>query len=189
MPIPEKKERYTYQDYCGWLDEQRWELIDGKPYNMTPAPSFHHQTIVGNIYSYLNYALKGKNCVPSIAPSDVVLSKDDVVQPDVFVVCDPEKITKENVQGAPDLVIEVLSPSTAKKDRWEKLKLYERFGVVEYILIDPDGQYAERYLQGAGGLFDQREIFDTNQRIPLRSISGLELPLWEVFGEEPPETS
>jgi Uma2 family endonuclease len=88
-------------------------------------------------------------------PTDVVLSDHDVVQPDVFVVCDERKISDQNIRGAPDLVVEVLSPATAGKDRWEKKHLYERAGVLEYILVDPDGQYVERFVLGEDGRFDR----------------------------------
>ncbi|HQH72395.1 MAG TPA: Uma2 family endonuclease, partial [bacterium] len=144
MPMPKTMEKYTYQDYCAWPDDERWELIGGIAYDMTPAPSFDHQNVAGTFYRLLGNALQGKTCVPGIAPVDVVLSEEDVVQPDVFVVCDPQKITGKNIQGAPDLVIEVLSPATAKKDRWEKKWLYEKSGVREYILIEVAAQFVER---------------------------------------------
>ena len=121
MPLPEETGiKFTYNDYLTWPDEERWELIDGHAYNMTPAPSFKHQKIVGNLYSLIKHNLAEKNCTPGIAPTDVLLSEHDVVQPDVFVVCDEKKITEANIRGAPDMVAEVLSPATALKDKREK---------------------------------------------------------------------
>lgn len=181
MAVAEKDARYTYQDYLTWMDDERWELIDGKAYNMTPAPSFRHQRIAGNFYRIIANALQGKPCVPGIAPTDVVLSDHDVVQPDVFVVCDKQKITEQIIRGGPDLVVEVASPSTAEKDRREKKSLYEAFGVREYILLYPDKQYAERFLLKRDGRFDPGEVFGPRQVMVLESLDALEVPLWEVF--------
>jgi Uma2 family endonuclease len=181
MPVAEKDARHTYQDYLTWLDDERWELIDGRAFNMTPAPSFRHQRVAGNFYRIIGNALQGKRCVAGIAPTDVVLSDHDVVQPDVFVVCDEQKITEQIIRGGPDLVVEVASPSTAEKDRGEKKSLYEAFGVREYILIYPDGQYAERFLLNRDGRFDRGEVFRPHQVMVLESLDGLEVPLWEVF--------
>jgi len=133
----QQQARYTVADYLNWPDDERWELIAGEVYNMSPAPTVKHQSIVGDFYNQLKQQLKGKSCVPYVAPLDVVLSDNDVVQPDVLVVCDPAKITEKNIQGAPDLVVEVLSPGTALKDMREKKALYERSGVREYVVIDP----------------------------------------------------
>jgi Uma2 family endonuclease len=129
----------------------------------------------------LKSALQGRLCIAGIAPADVVLSEHDVVQPDVFVVCDEQKITEQIIRGAPDLVLEVSSPVTAKKDRWGKKRLYESYGVREYILIDPDGQYAERFLLESDGRFDRGEVFAADELLVLRSLEEVEIPLREVF--------
>lgn len=181
MPLPEEHHRFTYEDYQTWPDDERWEILDGKAYNMTPAPTTRHQRIVGNIYHLLRTMLGGRRCLPGIAPTDVVLSAYDVVQPDVFVVCDPSKITEKNIQGAPDLIVEVLSPATARKDRWEKRALYQRFGVLEYLLVDPDGEYVERYSLGEGGRYDQGGVFSAEETLTLSSIEQVDIPLSEVF--------
>lgn len=89
----QQQARYTVADYLNWPDDERWELIAGEVYNMSPAPTVKHQSIVGDFYNQLKQQLKGKSCVPYVAPLDVVLSDNDVVQPDVLVVCDPAKIT------------------------------------------------------------------------------------------------
>jgi Uma2 family endonuclease len=181
MPIPKEKERYTYKDYCKWPDEERWELIDGVAYDMTPAPNFRHQDIAGNLFNILKNALKEKECVVGIAPTDIVLSEHDVVQPDVFVICDKDKITDKNIQGAPEFVAEILSPSTSQKDRWIKKELYEKYGVLEYLIIDPDGEYIERYLLGDNGEFDPGQAFDAEGVIQLKSLSGLEISVQDVL--------
>ena len=105
--IKHHQAHYTVADYMSWPDAERLELIAGEIYNMSHAPTIKHQGIVGNFYNQLKQQLKGTSWIPFIAPVDVVLSNDDVVQPDVLVVCDPAKITEKNIQGAPDLVVEV----------------------------------------------------------------------------------
>ena len=122
-----------------------------------------------------------------MAPTDVVLSEYDVVQPDVFVVCDEKKITEANIQGAPDLIVEVLSPATALKDKREKKVLYEKYAVKEYIIVDPAAQYVERFLLQEGGLYEKSEIFGPKEVLPLVSLKEIEIPLWEIFEVEEPK--
>jgi Uma2 family endonuclease len=136
---------YTYADYLTWSDGLRYELIDGHAYCMAPAPALAHQDVAGEIYLQARLALKGKKCRVFIAPVDVRLpeqsdadaSIDTVVQPDVFVVCDPNKLNQRGILGSPDWIVEVLSPSTAGHDQIIKRQLYERHGVREYWLIHP----------------------------------------------------
>ena len=99
MPVPQEKGKYTYQDYLTWNDDERWEIIDGVPYCMTPSPAPSHQECVRNIVTLLSNALKGKRCKPFVAPIDVVFSEHHVVQPDVFVICDPAKISRQERSG------------------------------------------------------------------------------------------
>ncbi|RLB87728.1 MAG: Uma2 family endonuclease [Deltaproteobacteria bacterium] len=188
MPLAQRKsgEKFTYADYVTWPDDERWELIDGEAYNMTPAPTTRHQVVVGSLYFLLRSLLAGKPCRGFVAPIDVVLSEHDVVQPDVFVVCDEKKITEANIQGAPDVVIEVLSPTTALKDRREKKRLYEKYGVKEYILVDPAGCYVERFLLADAGIYNSAEIFGPKEVLSVPSLEGIEIRLWEVFEVEGP---
>ena len=182
MPMPAQNDKYTYKDYLGWPDDERWEIIGGEAYAMTPAPGTTHQGISMTLSGIFFAALKGKACVPFAAPCDVVLSDSDVVQPDLLVVCDPAKITEKCVAGAPDLIIEILSPSSAAHDLRDKRFLYELHGVQEYIVIDPVGQYAHRYVLGQNGKYGTNEVFDSQQELPLLSLPGISLPLWTVFG-------
>ena len=132
---------YTLDDYYALPEDQRVELIDGYFYEML-APTFGHQTIGGEIYRQVaNYIMdKGGSCRPFIAPVDVQLDCDErtMVQPDVGIVCDPSKIKRFGIYGAPDFLVEVISPSTKKKDYIKKLAKYMEAGVREYWLIDPD---------------------------------------------------
>lgn len=136
---------YCYGDYLTWPDDTRYELIDGQAYAMSPAPDLAHQEVAGEIYLQARLALKNKPCRAFIAPVDVRLPKrdeaddliDTVVQPDVLVVCDSSKLGRRGVRGAPDWVVEVLSPATAGHDQIRKRTLYERCGVKEYWLVHP----------------------------------------------------
>ena len=150
MALAKKQEHYTVQDYLAWDDGERWELIGGIAYNMTPAPRLSHQSLVQNLFRSLDRQLQNAPCKLWLAPADVILSDEDVVQPDLFVVCDPKKMESDRVEGAPDFIAEVLSPSTAAKDRREKRALYEAHGVKEYWLVDPDARLVERYLLKKG---------------------------------------
>ena len=179
--------RYTVADYMSWPDDNRWELIAGEVYNMSPAPTIKHQGIVGDFYNQLKQQLKGKSCAPYVAPVDVVLSDDDVVQPDVLVVCDPAKITEKNIQGAPDLVVEVLSPGTALKDMREKKLLYERSGVREYVVIDPLEEYVQRFCLQNDGHYGSGDVFGPREVLPLRSLPEVEIQLSEIFDMNPSE--
>lgn len=177
------EKRFTYAEYCKWDDEQRWELIDGIPYNMTPAPAIKHQQLLGNLSLELMTYLKGKRCRSFVAPTDVVFDEFNVVQPDLLVVCDRSKITDANIQGAPDLVVEILSPSTSRKDRREKRALYERFGVKEYLVIDPINETVER-LRLVRGKYGNPDVFGWDESMKLAVFPELELNLWEIFEKE-----
>ncbi len=137
--------RHTYADYLGWPEDVRYELIDGVAYLMAPAPDLSHQDIAGEIYRQLANSLQDNPCRAFIAPVDVRLPEadeadeqvDTVVQPDVLVVCESSRLDRRGVRGAPDLVVEVLSPSTASHDHVRKRRVYERAGVREYWLVHP----------------------------------------------------
>ena len=138
-------QHHCYGDYLTWPDGIRYELIDGIAYAMSPAPDLAHQDVAGEIYLQARLALKGKPCRAFIAPVDVRLPNQDeadrhintVVQPDVMVVCDSGKLDRRGIRGAPDWIVEVLSPSTSGHDQIKKRDLYERHGVREYWLIHP----------------------------------------------------
>jgi Uma2 family endonuclease len=180
-----RDDRYTWTDYLTWPDDERWEIIDGVAYSMAAAPSTRHQLVGGNLFSALHRNLRGSRCTPFIAPTDVRLSETDVVQPDILVVCDPAKITPSHIEGAPDLVVEVLSPSTSAKDLREKKRLYQRAGVAEYLVVDPLEMYAQRYALSAEGCYGEPEIFGAQETLPLLRLEGVVIALWEVFEVEP----
>lgn len=182
MPNAAEKlpQRFSWNEYKDWPEDERWELIDGQAWNMSAAPNIRHQRITGNLYRILGNRLQGKGCTPFIAPTDVLFDDYNIVQPDVLVVCDQDKITEANIQGAPDLVVEVLSPSNSTREKRLKRELYQRFGVKEYLLLDPVADMAERYLL-RDGEYGRSEVFAWHEEMPLVAIPELALPLWEIF--------
>ncbi|MCP4410482.1 MAG: Uma2 family endonuclease [Gammaproteobacteria bacterium] len=182
------KPHYTYRNYAGWPDDERWELIDGRAYNMTPAPTTAHQAVTTRLVGILFGLLRDHRCSVFTSPLDILLpvgeeEDEDVgttVQPDIVVICRPEIIRKKNIRGAPDWVIEVLSPSTAKKDEGIKRDCYQRAGVKEYWLAHPTDQTLIRYRlrDGAYGL---PEVFGHDDRIDLPVPEGAGIDLAEVF--------
>jgi Uma2 family endonuclease len=173
-------ERFTWTDYRSWRGDERWELIDGVAYAMSPAPSIKHQEVVGRLFSRIEQRLRGRSCQPFVAPTDVKLSEADVIQPDILVVCDPGKVLSSHIEGPPDLIVEVLSPGTAAKDLRDKKALYERAGVREYLVVDPLEHYAIRFLLGADG-YDKGTVYAADESVPLATLEAIEIPLAEVF--------
>ncbi len=170
MSLPLRdRERHTYRDYCAWSEDVRYEVVDGHAYLMAPAPSVDHATVAGEIFRQAGNALEGKRCRVFAAPVDVLLPTpeqradddvDTVVQPDVFVVCDATKIGAQRIRGAPDWVVEVLSPATAGHDQIVKRGVYERAGVREYWLVHPTDRVLtiHRSTNGHFGVPDVQEL-------------------------------
>lgn len=185
MPPINQEGHYTYADYCTWSDDERWELIGGVPYAMSPAPATKHQLISGELHRQLANFLKGKPAKVFAAPFDVRLNSDDkddtVVQPDLVVVCDSSKLDEKGYRGVPDLVIEILSPSTLNHDRVVKLEIYERTGVREYWIVDPDSQSVEVYLL-RNGCYD-KAVYSKMDIVPVDTLGGLGIDMQDVFGE------
>ncbi len=175
---------YTWNDYRSWDDGRRWEVIDGTAFDMSPAPSLPHQHIAGEIFGQMREFFKGRKCKPFIAPADVKLSDADIVQPDVFVVCQGDKIKESHLDGAPDLVVEVLSPWTARHDRLSKMDLYARHGVKEVWLVTPEPSMVELLVLHAGK-FTLEKTYGDDGVIESPSFPGLRIDLSSVFDFEP----
>ncbi len=143
MSIADKyRPQYKYEDYLIW--EGRWELIDGMPYAMSPAPAPNHQRINGDLFAIFKIALdKSCHTCKAYIPIDWKINENTVVQPDLLIVCD--EIKKKYLDFTPSLIIEILSPSTAYKDRHEKFELYEQEGVPYYLIVDPQFKKVEIY--------------------------------------------
>jgi Uma2 family endonuclease len=182
---------YTYADYLAWDDEERWEIINGVVYDMSPAPTTRHQLIlvelIAQIYFWLNQA--NKTCKAFIAPFDVRFPEGikrhdkiiDVVQPDLVVICDRRKIDENGCHGAPDFIIEILSPYTAQKDKEVKLKLYEKNNVNEYWLIEPTLNTVTVYLLQHSGRYGKPIHHTTQGMVEVQSLAGLFINLDLVF--------
>lgn len=181
---------YTVADYLTWPDDVRCELIDGTLYAMSPAPVIEHQRIVGTLHYELRQTLEKQregggcgSCELFVAPIDVVLSPKTVVQPDLIIVCDPAKLANgKYVDGAPDLVVEILSPSTAVKDKREKLRLYQTHRVSEYLVVDPHEHYAERYRLNAESRYGLPDILGSGDTLGLSLFNDHARTLGELFG-------
>ena len=180
MPLTKSTKKYTYQDYIKWPDDVKTEIINGEFYDMTPAPKIKHQKISRNLtWKFGKQVEKLKNCEFYEAPTDVVFDEYNVVQPDIFIVCDNTKITEDNIKGAPDLIVEIVSKSTELKDKREKKNLYEKFKVKEYIIVYPERDYIERFC-----LEDNKylapDIFNWDEKMKLETFD-IEINLWEIF--------
>ena len=189
LPVRKMEQHYTYRDYRQWPDDERWELIDGVAYAMS-APTFGHQEIVVELGRQFGNFLKGKDCRVVVAPCDVFFYRlreqdeddiDTVVQPDVLVVCDRDKIRDRGVWGAPDLVVEILSPSTSRKDQNEKFNLYQRSGVKEYWVVDPKGHWLQQYLKGDDGLFAPEVTLDGTGTLECQVLPGLAIDIGSLW--------
>ena len=184
MPLQQENERYTYADYCTWDDSERWELIEGIPYAMSPAPTQAHQSISVKLSWQLQSFLNGKPCKLFTAPFDVRLNAANedytVVQPDLLVVCDHIKDGK-CCNGAPDLVIEIISPSTARHDRLVKYNLYKGAGVREYWIVDPETKTVSVNVLG-DGTYSAYAYGDTDTA-PVSVLPDCTINLQDVFAD------
>lgn len=190
--INNKGQKWTYADYLTWDDGQRWELIEGAAYCMSPAPGRNHQYVQAALVTQFFSYLRGKPCEVYGSPFDVRLSeKSDasdnyvktVVQPDLLVVCDKAKLDDRGCNGAPDLVIEILSPSTAAVDFKNKFDLYQRFAVLEYWIIHPAEQTLLVYKRGADGLYGAADRYAGDDQVPVPLLGDLVIELAEVFAK------
>lgn len=188
MALPAKQERYTYADYLLWEGPERYELIDGDAV-MLSAPSTVHQLISGELYRQLANYLEGKKCRVIAAPFDVRLfeEKDDrpedvqtVVQPDISVICDRDKLDEHGCKGAPDLTLEILSPTNAYHDLLVKLDLYQRAGVREYWVVSPEDKTVNVFLLD-GDALALRKVYGPNDLAKVHVLDGCFIELSKVF--------
>ncbi len=186
-------ERYTYADYLTWDDGERWELIDGKRYNMTPTPHHNHQLILGALLMQLYPGTKGKAWEIYMAVFDVRLPFDgkadhqvtNVVQPDISVFSDSSKLDERGGIGVPEFIIEILTPFTSRKDRHLKFNLYEKAGVKEYWLVSLEDELVEIYVLGADKKYGRPQRFIETDTVRLTALPGLTVDLSRVFPEKP----
>ena len=181
MGLPRRDlEHHTYGDYLAGPEDVRYELIDGIAYAMSPAPTVSHQEVVLELSRQIDEALDASACRVLIAPLDVRLPRGDeadaavdtVVQPDLLVVCDPTRIDERGVRGAPDWIIEVLSPATAAHDQVVKRDLYERAGVREYWLVHPTDRIVTIY-RLENGRYGRPDIAELTGETAPQAVPGV----------------
>ncbi|RDC56489.1 Uma2 family endonuclease [Pedobacter chinensis] len=180
---------YSYANYLNWLFPERVELIKGKIFKMSPAPSSVHQEITGNIFVKLANFLKKQPCKVYISPFDVRFPKESnsdkaiftVLQPDICVICDRNKIDARGCIGAPDLVVEVLSPGNTKIELLHKYQVYEEFGVKEYWVVSQSDQSILIYTLNDSGKFQPSKLFTLSEKVTSSVLPGFELVLDDVF--------
>jgi len=180
---------YSYADYLQWTFDERLELIKGKIFKTTPAPAAVHQRLSWIISGELYNFLKNKPCDAYAAPFDVRLPRKGenedkqiftVVQPDVCIICDPSKVDDRGCTGAPDIVIEILSPGNNRKEIQNKYEAYEESGVKEYWIISPQDETFLKYTL-LGSKYQPSKLMTTGAIITTEILPGFELPLDTLF--------
>jgi Uma2 family endonuclease len=184
-----KKAFFSYRDYQAWNKDERCEIIRGEASLMTPAPPRRHQEISVELARQFSNFLLGKTCRVYTAPFDVrlgyELKRDEdihtVVQPDISVVCDQARLDEKGCLGAPELIIEIISPATSRRDWKDKFLLYEEFGVREYWIVDPAGQTVVIFSLGADGRYGRPTVYTEEDKIAVGLLEGLIIELESVF--------
>jgi len=185
------KKRYTFADYLTWADDIRRELIDGF-IKMMAGTSLRHGRVSRNIGRYLDgYIVSSKcGCEVYYAPIDVLLPKNgetendkiyDVVQPDIFVVCGEHKCDANAFLGAPDMIVEILSPSNRKRDLFDKFFLYQKSGVREYWIADPEVKAVTVYIMQQDGEYNDGNIYPTGKKVPVHTFGGHLIDVNDIF--------
>ena len=187
MPLPQEK-RYSYADLLDWDEQERMELIYGEIRMMSP-PSRVHQEITGELFAQLHAYLKGKTCKVYPAPFGVRLFEkngdhpydvDTLVEPDISVICDPGKLDDAGCKGAPDLILEVLSPSTQRHDRLTKFNLYQQAGVREYWIVDPEARVVLVHTL-EDGHYHSHAAYSAGASVPVGVLEDCRIDLSTVF--------
>ena len=183
MGVLEEKIKFTYEDYLHLPDDgKRYQIIEGELF-VVPAPIPYHQDILGNLLVILrNFVDRHKLGKVYCAPCDIILSNEDVVQPDIFFISEERKhiISDKNIQGTPDFIVEILSPYTLKLDKIQKRKLYQRFKVKEYWLVDPERKEVEALVL-KGEDFESLGVFRGGDSFESPLLKGLRLGLKDIF--------
>lgn len=191
VPVSDVNKRYTVRDYFDLPAGSSCELIRGEMRPVPTAPGEPHDSALIALGSLIVGFIRGRSgdgsnetsCGVFVEPVDVVLAPDTVVHPDIVVVCDLGRLANDRyVDGAPDMVVEVLAPETADLDRTGKRALYEEAGVDEYVIVAPEERLVEIYRQCPAGGFAPPEILGPADSLTFRTLPLLEVPVFEVFG-------
>lgn len=174
------KRHYTWADICALPEGVRAEIIDGEFFDMSAAPALLHQQVLRALNESFQTQFKGHECEVFFAPVDVKLADDSVVEPDLLVVCDPNQLQGTHVEGAPALVVEILSPSSSLHDRWRKMRLYARAGVAEYWIVDPVARMVEIYARDGAG-YRLHGSFGPGEKAVSAKFATLRVKVDELF--------
>lgn len=192
MASPAEKTGYTFADCLGWDEKERAEIIGGEVLMMAP-PSRIHQKISGEIFRQLANFLEGKRCEVYSAPFGVRLFEKDgdrpedvdtVVEPDITVVCDTSRLDQHGCKGAPELVMEILSPSSRRHDMLVKLNLYQRAGVREYWIVNPEDRTVQVMLLDSKGYLRIHEDYGQEDTAVVNVLEGCTIDLTKVFSPQ-----
>ncbi|MEW6624731.1 MAG: Uma2 family endonuclease [Bacillota bacterium] len=192
MPLLNPERKYSYADYLTWDEDERWEIIDGVLY-MQAAPSRIHQEILMELSKQIANYLTDKICRVYPAPFCVRLpgvndiNDEDiknVVEPDITIVCDTSKLDDNGCKGAPDMIIEIISPSTAKKDKIVKFNKYEKAGVKIYWVVEPDQKLLSVFYLQSDGRYGRPEMYTDEDKISVTIFPDLDIDLKSVFNKE-----
>ena len=180
---------YSYAHYLTWLFDDRVELIKGQIFKMSPAPSRFHQEISGHLFNLIYNHLRNQSCKVYNAPFDVRFPKESlddkdiytVLQPDICVICDKSKLDDKGCIGAPDIVVEILSPGNNKMELLNKYNVYQEFGVKEYWVVSPTEKTFLKYTLDENGRYQPSKLFTLSEKVHSAILPGFLLDLDEVF--------
>ncbi|MBF0205580.1 MAG: Uma2 family endonuclease [Oligoflexia bacterium] len=189
MAFPKPEKTYSYADYLTWDESERWEIIGGIPY-MQAAPSTKHQEVLMEISRQISNYLSGKSCKVYPAPFCVRLDLDEndnnvknVVEPDITIACDKSKIDDKGHKGAPDMIVEILSPSSGRNDKVLKFNKYEQAGVKEYWIVEPNEKIVSVFILQTNGKYGRPDMFVETDKIKISIFDNFEIDLKLVFSE------
>ena len=189
MPLPHEGKKYSYADYLTWPEDERWEIIDGTPY-MQSTPTRIHQEISGELFKQIAVYLTGKSCKVYAAPFCVRLPQDhekneneikNIVEPDISIICDKSKLDDKGCIGTPDMIIEIISPSSTRKDKIVKFNRYEKAGVKEYWIVEPDQKFISVFILQDNQRYGRPEIYTEDGKIAISIFQDLIIDLFTVF--------
>lgn len=189
MPLSQEEKKYTYADYLKFPNEERWEIINGVPY-MQSAPTWQHQAVSIQLASQFNDYLKGNPCRVFTAPFDLCIPELDesdeeisniISQPDIVVVCEESKLRKTGYFGVPSLIIEISSPSTARNDRLFKFNKFEKAGVKEYWIVEPDTKLVSVFTLQDNNRYGRPELYTELDNVKVSIFPDLVVELTTVF--------
>lgn len=188
MPLHQKNKKYTFADYLTWPENERWEIIDGVP-RLQAAPTWQHQAISRELLTQFNNYLKDTPCQVFASPFDLRLpdtnEKDEettfVVQPDLLVVCDNAGLKGTGYYGTPTLVIEISSPSTSRSDKVWKFNRYEKAGVKEYWIVEPDGKFISVFTLLPNNRYGRPDSYTETDMVEVSIFPGLIIELKPIF--------